>query len=126
MRMGNGISELYSQNIATTQVLRDLEKTVDNLTANDVAGVKAEIKDSLNQLVYLLLPQQSMRKMFINRRAVQGASSDMLRVFAHTAVHSAYQQSRFKYAEPFINNINNAREYITDLEESKEIGRAHV
>ena len=121
MRMGNGISELYSQNIATTQVLRDVEETINSLTATDVAGVKAEIKDSLNQLIYILLPQQSMRKMFINRRAIQGASSDMLRVFAHTAVHSAYQQARFKYAEPFVNNITNAREHINDMEASKAV-----
>ena len=121
MRMGNGISELYSQNIATTQVLRDIEDTIDSLTATDVPGVKAEIKDSLNQLIYVLLPQQSMRKMFINRRAIQGASSDMLRVFAHTAVHRAYQQARFKYAEPFVNNITNAREHINDMETSKAV-----
>jgi hypothetical protein len=112
MRMGNGISELYSQNIATTQVLRDVEDMINTLTATDVAGVKAEIKDSLNQLVYILLPQQSMRKMFINRKAIKGASSDMLRVFAHTAVHSAYQQTRFKFAEPFISNIDNAKKSI--------------
>jgi hypothetical protein len=56
-----------------------------------------------------------MRKMFINRKAIQGASADMLRVFAHTAVHSAYQQARFKYSEPFINNLNNARSYIRDI-----------
>jgi hypothetical protein len=62
------------------------------------------MQDSLNQLIYLLLPQSSMRKMFINRKAIQGASGDMLRVFATSAVHSAYQQSRFKYAEPFLNN----------------------
>lgn len=121
MRMGNGISELYSQNVATTQVLRDMEKVVDALTATDVAGLKAEIKDSINQLVYLLLPEQSMRKMFINRKAIQGASADMLRVFAKTAVHSAYQQARFKFAEPFLNNINNARSYIDDLEASNAI-----
>lgn len=121
MRMGNGISELYSQNIATTQVLRDLEDTINSLTATDVAGIKSEIKDSLNQLVYMLLPQQSMRKMFINRRAVQGASSDMLRVFAQTSVRSAYQMARFKYAEPFVNNINNARDHIDSMESAHAI-----
>jgi hypothetical protein len=121
MRMGNGISELYSQNIATTQVLRDLEDTINSLTATDVAGIKSEIKDSLNQLVYMLLPEQSMRKMFINRRAVQGASSDMLRVFAQTSVRSAYQMARFKYAEPFINNINNARDHIDNMESAHAI-----
>ena len=58
------------------------------------------------------LPQQSMRKMFINRRAVQGASSDMLRVFAETATRAAYQQSRFKFVQPFLNNMANAHDYI--------------
>jgi hypothetical protein len=73
------------------------------------------MQDSLNQLIYLLLPQSSMRKMFINRKAIQGASGDMLRVFATSAVHSAYQQSRFKYAEPFLNNLNEAREYVDEF-----------
>jgi hypothetical protein len=115
MYKGNGISELYSRNVATTQILRDVQDLIDGVSATDVAGLKSELNDSLNQLIYLMLPQQSMRKMFINRRAIQGASADMLRVFAHTAVHSAYQQARFKYSEPFINNINNARSYIREL-----------
>ena len=115
MYKGNGISELYSRNVATTQILRDVQDLIDGVSATDVAGLKSELNDSLNQLIYLMLPQQSMRKMFINRKAIQGASSDMLRVFAHTAVHSAYQQARFKYSEPFINNINNARSYIREL-----------
>lgn len=152
MRMGNGISELYSQNVATTQVLKDVVEMVDSLSTTRTPPsqkeytrlenilkaklgrlptkaevedkyytetLKSEVKDSLNQLIYLLLPQQSMRKMFINRRAIQGASSDMLRVFATTAVHSAYQQARLKYAEPFINNVNNARDYINELEDTQ-------
>jgi hypothetical protein len=148
MRMGNGISELYSSNVATTQVLKDVTELVDGLSvartaptaaeysriekrlqkelgrlptktevedSHFVKRLQGELNDSLNQLIYLLLPQQSMRKMFINRRAIQGASSDMLRVFAYTAVHSAYQQARFKYAESFINNINNAKDYIDEF-----------
>jgi len=91
VRTGSGISELFSQNMSATQAIKELEETLDAITGTDVAAVKDEIKDSMRQLVYLLLPQQSMRKMFINRRAVQGMSSDMLRVFAHSAVHSAYQ-----------------------------------
>ena len=105
MQAGNGISTLLSQNAATTKVLGDVQKIIENVTASDVAQVKQELNDSLNQLIYILLPQQSMRKMFINRRAIQGASSDMLRVFAQTAVHSAYQQARFKYSNDFINTI---------------------
>jgi hypothetical protein len=118
MRKGNGISELYSQNITTTQVLRDAQELIDNVTAITVSDAKKEMQDSLNQLIYLLLPQSSMRKMFINRKAIQGASGDMLRVFATSAVHSAYQQSRFKYAEPFLNNLNEARKYVNEFSDT--------
>lgn len=118
MRKGNGISELYNQNVSSTQVLKDAQDLVDNVTSNNVADVKKELKESLDQLIYILLPQQSVRKMFINRQSIQGASEDMIRVFATTAVHTAYQQSRFKFAEKFINNLINAKDYIKELPNS--------
>ena len=118
LRKGNGLSELYGRNIGTTQVLKDVQDLVDGVSATDVADLKDQLQDSLNQLVYILLPQQSMRKMFINRKAIQGASSDMLRVFATTAVHSAYQQSRFMYSEKFLQNLNNARGEIDGAEKA--------
>ena len=115
IRKGNGLSELFSQNLSTTKALQEAEKVISSITANTVDEAKKEMRDSLNQLMYILLPQQSMRKMFINRKAIQGASSDMLRVFATSAVHSAYQQSRFKYAEPFLNNLSTAIEYVEEF-----------
>lgn len=118
MTKGNGISELYGRNISTTQALKDVQDLVDNITATDAADLKDQLKDSLNQLIYILLPQQSVRKMFINRKAIQGASADMLRVFATTAVHSAYQQSRFMYSEKFLQNLNNARSEIDDAQKT--------
>lgn len=116
VQKGNGISELYGKNISTTQALKDVEELVDNISATDVADLKNQLKDSLNQLIYILLPQQSVRKMFINRKSIQGASADMLRVFATTAVHSAYQQSRFMYSEKFLQNLNNARDEIINAQ----------
>jgi hypothetical protein len=118
MTKGNGISELYGRNLSTTQALKDVQDLVDSITATDTADLKDQLKDSLNQLIYILLPQQSVRKMFINRKAIQGASADMLRVFATTAVHSAYQQSRFMYSEKFLQNLNNARNEIDDAQKT--------
>jgi hypothetical protein len=115
IRKGNGLSELFSQNLSTTKALQEAEKLIKSITATTVDEAKKEMRDSLTQLMYILLPQQSMRKMFINRKAIQGASSDMLRVFASSAVHSAYQQSRFKYAEPFLNNLTTAVEYVEEF-----------
>lgn len=120
MRMGNGISELYGRNLSTTQALKDVQDLIDGVTATDVADLKDQLNDSLNQLIYILLPQQSVRKMFVHRKKnVQGASADMLRVFATTAVHSAYQQSRFMFAEKFLQNLNNAR---SEIDGARQMG----
>jgi len=127
MNKGNGMSTLYGQNVGTTKILQDVQDIVDSIGGSVVDSatglprdktqdeLKGEIRDSLNQLIYILLPQQSMRKMFINRKAIQGASGDMLRVFATHAVHSAYQRSRFKYAQDFMDNLSNAQEWINSF-----------
>lgn len=126
---GSGMSDLFSS-MSTTKVIQDAQKLIDNIGsglnlatetgATAAAKLKDEMKDTLNQLLYITLPQTSMRKMFINRKSVQGASEDMLRVFATTAVHSAYQQSRFKYAEAFLGNLVNAREYIKNFPPARQ------
>ena len=126
---GSGTSDLFSS-MSTTKVIQDAQKLIDNIGsglnlatetgASAAAKLKDEMKDTLNQLLYITLPQTSMRKMFINRKSVQGASEDMLRVFATTAVHSAYQQSRFKYAEAFLGNLVNAREYIKNFPPARQ------
>ena len=137
---GNGVSELYGQNVANTKALKDLDDTIKRISdtvIDDTTGasrdktqaeLKSEVKDALNQLMYILLPQQSMRKMFINRKAIQGASGDMLRVFATHAVHSAYQRSRFKYAQEFMDNLSNAHKWIRDFTTGKnyEVYRDYI
>ena len=121
VKSGEGISELFSKNLASTQILKDVQELIDSIvpptgaTTKSVQDVRKELQDSLNQLIYVMLPQQSMRKMFINRNSIQGASGDMLRVFTDVAVHSAYQSARFKYSEDFINNINKARDYVGEF-----------
>jgi hypothetical protein len=133
MRAGNSISQMYTDNKNIGGALRDVNQLIDDIsdTVTTVQGgqafttqksadaIKSEIKGAVDQLVYVLLPQQSMRKMFINRRAVQGASGDMLRVFSDTSVRAAYQQSRFKYVQPFLNNMSNARDYILAFVQGK-------
>jgi len=134
IKTGTGVSDIYSKNSGTIKVLDDLKKTVDAIGQSVVDAatglprdktvdeLKSEVEDSLNQLIYLLVPQQSMKKMFINRRGVQGASSDMLRVFATHVLHSAYQRSRFKYGPEFTDNLSNAYDY---LELQKYSGDTH-
>ena len=117
-KLGNSIGEIFDQNKDPTGVLGRVEDLIDSLTSTNPADVKKELKDSVHQLMYVLLPQQSMKKMFINRKGIQGASADMLRVFSDSAVHSAYQQARFKYSQDFLNNLTNAKDYIGEAQKA--------
>jgi hypothetical protein len=126
IRSGNGISDLYTKNAASTKILGDVQELIDNISSTaTLDDAKRDLKSSLDQLLYIMLPQQSMRKMFINRQAIQGASADMLRVFAKTSFHTAYQQSRFKYAEKFIANLQTAREYVDEKFKGSPNGAAY-
>jgi hypothetical protein len=126
IQSGNGISDLYTKNAASTKLLGDVQQLIDNVSSTStLAEAKENLKNSLDQLLYVMLPQQSMRKMFINRQAVQGASVDMLRVFAKTSFHTAYQLSRFKYAEKFLANLATAREYVDEKFKGSPNGAAY-
>jgi len=126
IQSGNGISELYTKNAASTKLLGDVQELIDNISSTSTLDeAKENLKNSLDQLLYIMLPQQSMRKMFVNRQAIQGASADMLRVFAKTSFHTAYQQSRFKYADKFLANLNTAREYVDEKFKGSPNGAAY-
>jgi hypothetical protein len=118
IKLGNSVGEIFDTNKDPTGVLGRVEDLIDGITAANPADVKKELKDSIHQLMYVLLPQQSMKKMFINRKGIQGASADMLRVFSDSAVHSAYQQARFKYSQDFLNNLTNAKDYIGEAQKT--------
>jgi hypothetical protein len=90
--------------IATSKKLQDfefykeLQDLIDAGTGPSNAELKKNIKDKVEQLYFMHLPDQSVRKAFMNRKDVPGMSDDMLRAFESSATHIAYQHSRFKYA----------------------------
>jgi hypothetical protein len=105
---GNDMRSATSKNLQDLSILSEIEKIVDGATGNDSTALRENIKDSVEQLYYLTLPNKSVRKMFINRKQVSGASQDMLRAFVDSSFHMAYQQSRFKYARTMFEQLNAA------------------
>jgi hypothetical protein len=104
----NDMRNTLKNNFKDLAILSDIEKIIDNATGNDSTTLRENIKDSVEQLYYLTLPNKSVRKMFINRKQVSGASQDMLRAFTDSSFHMAYQQSRFKYARTMFEQLNAA------------------
>jgi hypothetical protein len=93
---------------------KELQNLVDAGTGHSNAELKQNIKDRVEQLYFMLQPDQSVRKAFMNRQDVPGMSEDMLRAFESSATHIAYQHSRFKYAPALYSLIDSARKDVKD------------
>jgi hypothetical protein len=98
--------------LASEPIMQKVEKMIDDAALNLADPIKQaravdELKDGIKQLQYLLLPSTNLRKAFIHRKGIAGASPDLVRVFSTSAVNLAYQRARVKYSEQFYNNIEN-------------------
>jgi hypothetical protein len=93
---------------------KELQDLVDAGTGHSNAELKQNIKDKVEQLYFMMLPDQSVRKAFMNRQDVPGMDEDMLRAFESSATHIAYQHSRFKYAPVLHNLIDSAAKDVKD------------
>jgi hypothetical protein len=84
-------------------------------------SLRDNITEAVEQLYLLQIPDQSIRKMFMNRENIPGMDLDMLRAFTSSAFHMAYQHSRFKYSRPIYNSLDAASAQIDEMdpEESK-------
>jgi hypothetical protein len=88
--------------------LQELKNIVRNEQAPDMPKLRENLEDSLEQLYFLTLPDQSIRKMFMNRKGTAGMNTDMLRAFTTSAFHMAYQHSRYKYSRELYGSIADA------------------
>jgi hypothetical protein len=97
---GNDLNkDINIANLKELQALKTIKDLVKESTGGTPDEVKASIQESIDQLYLLTLPDQSARKLFINRKQIEGASADMLRAFTHSAFHMAYQHSRFEHSQ---------------------------
>jgi hypothetical protein len=98
--------------------LQELKNIVRNEQGSDIPKLRENLEDSLEQLYFLQLPDQNIRKMFMNRKGTAGMNTDMLRAFTTSAFHMAYQHSRYKYSRELYGSITDAEARV-----GKEPGR---
>jgi len=111
--------------LANEPLMKKIEALVDDAaktmtTPNMQTKAVDDLKDGLKQLQYLLLPSTNIRKAFIHRKGIAGASADVGRVFSTSVVNLAYQRARVKYAEQFYDNIDNAYGYLEGAPNTEE------
>ena len=117
IRESNSLQDLSNKNIKDFEFLDRLKLLIGNIDTSDTSKIAPNLTKEVEQLYYLFLPDQSIRKMFMHRKGTSGMDEDMLRAFTDSAFHMAYQQARFKYSPTLHNLINNARENL------KSVGR---
>lgn len=106
----NSIQKMVSENMKDFTFLTELKNIIAAGKGKDNAELKANLEESLEQLYFLTLPDQSIRKMFMNRKGTAGMDTDMLRAFASSAFHMSYQQSRYKFSRGLYDDIGLAKD----------------
>ena len=105
---GNSIRNLINQNIQDFEFLSKLKDLIQTETGNTRQELKDNILESVEQMYLQTLPDQSIRKMFMNREGIQGMNQDMLRAFTASAFRIAYQQSRLAHSDKLYRAIDGA------------------
>jgi hypothetical protein len=105
---GNDIKKLISGNLDDFEFLSKLKTLIQTETGNTRQELKDNILDSVEQMYLQTLPDQSIRKMFMNREGIQGMNQDMLRAFTASAFRIAYQQSRLAHSDKLYRAIDGA------------------
>lgn len=68
------------------------------------------VKDNVYQLFLQSLPDLSIRKNFIHRKAIPGYSQDAARAFAQNTFHGAFQLARLKYTHHLQAHVETAQQ----------------
>ena len=109
----NSVQKLTSEALQDFTFLKDLKQIVQTAKGSGPAELKNNIEESLEQLYFLTLPDQSIRKAFMNRKGTAGMNTDMLRAFTSSAFHMSYQQSRYKASRGLYDLLDSAIEDVS-------------
>jgi hypothetical protein len=122
----NGVRGMVSKNMQDFTFLTELKNIIQKTQGPDIPGLKENLEDNLEQLYFLTLPDQSVRKMFLKRKGTAGMETDMLRAFTSSAFHMAYQQSRYKVSAGLYNDLDSARTTVAGMGEEGKAEEEYV
>jgi hypothetical protein len=116
----NQIQDLVNENMRDFTFLEELKNIVRSGKGESNEALKNNIEENLEQLYFLTLPDQSVRKMFIRRKGTPGMELDMLRAFTSSAFHMSYQHSRYKFSRGMFDDLATAKEAVTKFKGGRE------
>ena len=105
---GNDVRSMTASALQNARLFEELKDKIGTTPGESAEQLRERILDQLGELFITTLPSQSIRNMFLHRKNVPGASADMVRSFAHSMFHMAYQQARYEYSPKILNNLTAA------------------
>jgi hypothetical protein len=102
----------YMQSVSTF-----LKKSLDAVEAFDIGKESKEnLKDTIYQSYLETLPEVSMRKHFIHRKATAGYNADAFRGFVKSAYHTSAQLARMEMSNKALNAVDSARAAVKGMQ----------
>ena len=120
LNAGNSLPDLANDLFSSRKVFDEVKNIVDTggKDITDVEELRKLMVDQLGELYTTTLPLQSIRRMFLHRQNISGASADLIRSFQHAAMHMAYQHARFKYAPELDMELSAAKNTVDSLKQT--------
>jgi hypothetical protein len=115
-RMGNNIADLRKITAEVSSLLPKLFEAIDKYTPqteSSVGRAKAaneQLKDDIYEMFLAVMPEQSFRKMFIERKGRAGFSTDVLKNIATTASRISPALARLQHSQDARNALSAAKE----------------
>ncbi len=116
--IGNDFNKLRGDIQESSEMLKEIFKTIDTQRTLDRQG----LKDSIYQMYLLTLPEGDLRKQLLHRQLISGFNPDALRNFARYSYSAASQLARLKYAPVIMDEIQAAKDALTGNPEKVTLG----
>ena len=120
IKQGNSIREAVNENLQNLQALKNIKKMIVAGQGQSATKLKENLINDAEELYLSILPDQSVRKLF-NRQGIPGVNPDMLRAFASTGFHMAYQQARFQHSNKLFTHLQSAKAYLERMPDKEAL-----
>lgn len=105
---GNDLTNARKQNVAASEMLKDIFNSIDEGTKKGEAVDAEKLKDEIYQMYLQSLPDRNFRRQFMHRQGIAGFSGDIHRNFVTTGTNMANQLARIKYGPEIMRDIERA------------------
>ena len=120
--LGNDLTNARKQNVAASEMLKDIFNSIDEGTKKGEAVDTEKLKDEIYQMYLQSLPDRNFRRQFMHRQGIAGFSGDIHRNFVTTGTNMANQLARIKHGPEIMRDIERAKDSLAGNPDKAKLG----